>query len=84
MCQQPMHVFSLCPLNLILLLSSLSSQERGDVILLQELGQHVNLLLHAGAFRMIAFIAVCTLAHFSFVLLLLEFLLGARGILLIL
>ena len=52
------------------------------IILLQELGQHVNLLLHTRALRMISLIAVCTLAHFSFVLLLLEVLLRALGLLL--
>ena len=75
-----MHVLSLCPLNLILLPSSLNNQEGRHVILLQELGQHVNFILHVGAFRMKALTAVCTLAHFSFVLLLLEVLLGALGL----
>ena len=54
---------------------------KGDVILLQDLGQHVNFLLHVGAFRMISLTAVCALAHFSFVLLLLEVLLGTLGLL---
>ena len=55
---------------------------KGDVILLQELGQHVNLLLHTRALRMIALTTVCALAHFSFVLILLEVLLGDLGLLL--
>ena len=53
----------------------------GDVILLKELGQHVNLLLHTRALRMISLTIVCTLAHFSFVLLLLGVLLGTLGLL---
>ena len=48
---------------------------KGDVILLQELVQHVNFLLHAIAFRMTSLTTVCALAHFSFVLLLLGVLL---------
>ena len=55
---------------------------KGDVIILQELGQHVNLFLHVGAFRMISLTAVCALAHFSFVLLILGVLLGSQGLLL--
>ena len=54
---------------------------KGDAILLQELGHHVNLLLHARALRMIFLTAVCTLAHFSFVLLLLRVLLRTLGLL---
>ena len=54
---------------------------KGDVILLQELGQHVNFLLHTRALRMIALTAVCALAHFSYVLLLLGVLLGTLGLL---
>ena len=76
MCQQPRHVLSLCPLNLILLPSSLSIR-KGDVILLQEFGQHVNFLLHTRDLRMIALTVVCALAHFSFVVLLLGVLLEA-------
>ena len=79
MFQQPRHVLSLYPLNLILLPSSIS---KGDVILLQELGQHVNFLLHTRALKMIALTTVCALAHFSFVLLLLGVLLGTLGLLL--
>ena len=54
---------------------------KGDAILLQELGQHVYLLLHTRAFSVISLIAVCTLAHFSFVLLLLVVLLGTLRLL---
>ena len=53
---------------------------KGDVILLQELGQHVNFLLHTRALRMIALTVVCALAHFSFILLLMGVLLGALGL----
>ena len=52
------------------------------IILLRELGQHVNLLLHTRALRMISLTTVCTLAHFSFAIVLLEVLLGTLGILL--
>ena len=41
-----------------------------------------NLILHIGALKMIALTTVCALSHFSFVLLLLGVLLGARGLLL--
>ena len=53
----------------------------GDAILLQELGQHVYFILHTRAFSAIALIAVCTLAHFSFVFLLLVVLLGTLRLL---
>ena len=56
--------------------------KKGDVILLQELGQHVNFLLHTRALKMIALTTVCALAHLSFVVLLLGVLLGTLGILL--
>ena len=75
-----MHELSLCLLNLILLPSSFSNR-KGDVILLQELGQHVNLLLHTRVLWMIALTVVCALAHLSFVLLLLG-VLGILGLLL--
>ena len=55
---------------------------KGDVILLQELVQHVNFIFHTRALRMIALTAICALAHFSFVLLLLGVLLGTLGLLL--
>ena len=42
--------------------------KKGDAILLQELGQHVYFLLHTRDFSVL--IAVCSLAHFSFILLL--------------
>ena len=71
-----MHELSLCLLNLILLPSSLSYQE------LQDLGQHLNLLLHTRSFKMKSLTVVCALAHFSFVLLLPGVLLGALGLLL--
>ena len=54
---------------------------KGDAILLQKLGHHVNFILHLGAFRMISLTAVCALSHFSFVLLLLGVLLGTLGLL---
>ena len=54
----------------------------GDAVILQELVQHVNFLLHTRALRMISLTTVCVLAHFSFVLLLLEVLVGAWGLLL--
>ena len=54
---------------------------KGDAILLQELGQLVNFILHVGAFRMITLTVVCALAHFSFVLLLLGVLLGTLRLL---
>ena len=76
-----MHELSLYLLNLILLPYSLSYQE-GRCHSYPRLVQHVNLLLHVGAFRMIALTGVCALAHFSFVLFLLEVLLGALGLLL--
>ena len=72
MCQQPMHELSLN-------LSSFSLLWvfwKGDPILLQELGQHINLLFHTIAFKVIALIAVCALVHFTFVFLLLVFFLG--------
>ena len=65
-------------MNLILLLSSLSFQE-GNAFLLQEIGQHINLLFHTRAFSVIALIAVCALAHFF--LLLLVILLGTLWLL---
>ena len=52
------------------------------IILLQELGQHVNLLLHTRALRMIALTAVCALGHFSFVLILMGVLIWTLGLLL--
>ena len=46
------------------------------------LGQHVNLLHHIRALRMTALTVVCALPRFSFVILLLEVLLRALGLLL--
>ena len=71
-----MHELSLCLLNLILLLSSLSCLEQRCH------SSPVWLLLHEGYLSMISLIAVCTLAHFSFILLLLWVLLGTLGLLL--
>ena len=82
MCQQLRHVLSLSVLWIWSSFPLLWEIKKGDVILLQDLGQHVNLLLHAWYFRMIALTAVCALANLSFVLLLLEVLLRALGILL--
>ena len=82
MCQQPMRILSLFVLWIWSSFLLLWAIRKGDVIFLQELGQHVNLLLHAGAFRIIALTTVCALAHFSFVLLLLGVILGTLGILL--
>ena len=79
MCQQPRHVLSLCPLNLMLLPSSLSNDEGRCY---SSPGQHVNLLLHTRALGMIALAALCALSHFSFVLLLLGVLHGTSRLLL--
>ena len=49
---------------------------------LQELGQHVNFILHTRALRMITLTIVCTLSHFSFILLLMGILLRTLGLLL--
>ena len=54
----------------------------GNVILLQELGQHVNFLIHTISLRMIALTVVCALDHFSFVHILLGVLLRTLGLLL--
>ena len=78
MCQQPKHVLSLSVLWIWSSFSLLWPIRKGDVIIFQYLGQHVNLLLHTGALRMIVLTTICALTHFSFVLL------GALGLLLIL
>ena len=59
---------------------SRTTSRKGYVILLQDLGQHVNLLLHTRVLRMIAVTIVCTLAQLSFVLLLLGVVLGTLGL----
>ena len=82
MCQQPRHVLSLSFLWIWSSFPLLWEIRKGDGILLQELGQHVNFIFHTRALKMIALTTVCALSHFSFVLLLLGVLLGTLGILL--
>ena len=66
---------SLYPLNLILLPSSLSNQ-KGRCYSSAGFGSTCQFASSCRSVRMIALTVVCTLAHFSFVLLLLGVLLG--------
>ena len=74
MFQQPRNVLSLCPLNLILLPSSLRNREG-----IYYSSPGVGSTCQFSYSYKIALTTVCALAHFSFVLLLLEVLLRIWG-----